>query len=46
MVKIAWYQTVTSEFTSREALENVINILKKTEHIAHVNIIERKVTQA
>lgn len=44
--KIAWYQAVTSEFTSREALENVINILKKTEHIAHVNIIERKVTQA
>lgn len=43
--KTIWYQAVTSEFASRQALEDVVRIIKKIEHIAHITIIERKVTR-
>lgn len=44
--KIAWYQAVTGEHDDRDKLERIIGIVKTSEHIKDIKIIERKVVRS
>jgi hypothetical protein len=39
---VAWYQVITGEFTHKEDLEKVTNLIQKKEHIKKVEIIEKR----
>ena len=44
--KIAWYQAVTGEYSDRDEIERIIGIVKTSEHIKDIKIIERKVVRS
>lgn len=40
--KMSWYQAVSQEYDTKEALENVIAVLQKKEKIKDIRILEKK----
>ncbi len=40
--KVTWYQVMTGEFETKEALQKVVNTLQQKEHIKGVRILEKR----